>query len=67
MATSFKGLLHALPPSVPPGPAAGHWQPTPPPETPGHSQILKPLQEGEANSELWYAALKSVDPRPVRT
>ena len=35
MATSFKRSMHALPRSVPP---ASHRQPTPPLETPGHSQ-----------------------------
>jgi len=38
MATSFK-RSHALTAALrAPNPAAGHHRPTPPPETPGHSQ-----------------------------
>ena len=38
MATPLKGPRHALLYSVPPDPAAGHHRPTPPMETPEHSQ-----------------------------
>ena len=38
MATSFKGFHASTAARSAPNPAAGHCQPAPPPETPGHSQ-----------------------------
>ena len=40
MVTSFKGPMHALLHAAP-NPAAGHCQPMPLPETPGHSQASR--------------------------